>query len=81
MSMVLPVLLKALPLKNDMTENETVYNCIFGLLEHNQVDLLANRQEVSRIFAEASSENSKVDDEIKEKMKVALGSLAISPGQ
>lgn len=81
MAMVLPVLLKALPLKNDMTENETVYNCLFGLLEQNQADLLANRQELSRIFTEAGSQESKVSDEIKEKMNVALSSLAGTPGQ
>lgn len=81
MAMVLPVLLKALPLKNDMTENETVYKCLFGLLEQNHADLLANRQELSRIFTEAGSQDSKVDDEIKDKMNAALNSLAETPRQ
>lgn len=72
---VLPVLLKALPLKNDMTENETVYNCLFGLLQQNQADLLANKLELSRVFAEAASDTSNVDDELKEKLKLALQSL------
>ena len=72
---VLPVLLKALPLKNDMTENETVYSCLFGMLQSNQPDLLANKAELSRVFGEAASEASKVDDELKEKLKLALQSL------
>jgi hypothetical protein len=76
MNLVLPVLLKALPLKNDMTENETVYNCLFGLLEQNQVDLMANRQQLSLVFAEAASEDSKVDDELKGKLRLALQSLS-----
>ena len=75
LAQVLPVLLKALPLKNDMTENETVYNCLMGLLQMNQSDLLANKHELSRVFAEAASENSKVDDELKEKLKLALQSV------
>ena len=72
---VLPVMLKQLPLKNDMTENETVYECLFGMLQANQPDLLANREELRRVFAEAASEESKVDDELKEKLKLALQSL------
>lgn len=75
MAQVIPVLLKALPLKNDMTENETVYSCLFGLLQQNQPDLLANKHELSRVFGEAASEASKVDDELKEKLKLALQSL------
>lgn len=76
MAQVLPVMLKALPLKNDMTENETVYNCLFGLLQQNQADLIANKTELRRVFAEAASESSKVDDELKEKLKLALLSLS-----
>lgn len=75
MAQVLPVLLKALPLKSDMTENETVYGCLFELLQQNQPDLLANKQELARVFASAASEESKVDDELKEKLKLALQSL------
>ena len=75
LAQVLPVLLKALPLKNDMTENETVYTCLFGLLEQKQADLLANKHELGRVFGEAASEASKVDDELKEKLKLALQSL------
>ena len=75
MGQVIPALLKHLPLKNDMTENETVYNCLFGLLQQNQADLMANKVELSRVFAEAASDESQVDDELKEKLKLALQSL------
>eukprot|EP00559_Dactyliosolen_fragilissimus_P001115 CAMPEP_0184862296 /NCGR_PEP_ID=MMETSP0580-20130426/6766_1 /TAXON_ID=1118495 /ORGANISM="Dactyliosolen fragilissimus" /LENGTH=1085 /DNA_ID=CAMNT_0027360083 /DNA_START=537 /DNA_END=3794 /DNA_ORIENTATION=+ len=74
-SQVLPALLKVLPLKNDMTENETVYKCIFELLQMNQPDAIANKAEIKRVFMEAISEDSKVEDEIKDKLKLALGSL------
>lgn len=75
MSQVLPVLLRALPLKTDMTENETVYTCLLGLLHMNQPDALANASEIRRVFMEACSENSKVDDELKGKLHAALQTL------
>jgi len=76
MGQVLPVLLRALPLKNDMTENETVYQCLLGLLQMNQEDAVANKAEIRRIFTEATSEGSKVDSEVQEKLKLAAPALA-----
>jgi hypothetical protein len=75
MPQVLPALLKLLPLKTDMTENETVYTCLLGLLQMNHPDALVQKDELRRIFTEAISENSKVEDEIKEKLKQALPAL------
>ena len=75
MGQVLPVILKAMPLKSDMTENETVWNCLLGLYQMQNADLLANKVEFGRVLAEASSEESKVDDDLKEKLKLALQSL------
>lgn len=72
---VLPVVLKSLPLKNDMTENETVYKCILGLIESNNADAAANKQEIKRVFQQAVDSNSKVDDEIKNKLMAALPAL------
>eukprot|EP00568_Trieres_chinensis_P003331 CAMPEP_0183297598 /NCGR_PEP_ID=MMETSP0160_2-20130417/4834_1 /TAXON_ID=2839 ORGANISM="Odontella Sinensis, Strain Grunow 1884" /NCGR_SAMPLE_ID=MMETSP0160_2 /ASSEMBLY_ACC=CAM_ASM_000250 /LENGTH=1086 /DNA_ID=CAMNT_0025459447 /DNA_START=174 /DNA_END=3434 /DNA_ORIENTATION=+ len=76
MPQVLPVMLKALPLKSDQTENETVYRCLLGLLQMNQPDAVANKAEMRRIFAEATAEGSRVDDDLKEKLKLALPALA-----
>jgi len=75
MPQVLPVFLRALPLKTDMTENETVYNCVLGLLQMNHPDILANTAEVKRIFSEACREDSEVDDEMKAKLSGALQTL------
>jgi hypothetical protein len=75
LAQVLPVFLHALPLKTDMTENGTVYTCILGLLQMNQPDILANVAEVKRIFGEASSEGSQVDDELKAKLSSKLQAL------
>jgi hypothetical protein len=72
---VLPVYLRALPLKTDMTENETVYTCLLGLLNMNHPAIMANSAEVKRIFAEACSQGSKVDDDIKVKLQRALLAL------
>jgi importin-4 len=75
LSQVLPALLKALPLKNDMTENETVYTCLLGLLQMNQPDVMQHKPELVRIFTEAASDTSKVADEIQEKLRLAAQSL------
>jgi hypothetical protein len=72
---VLPVVLKVLPLKNDVTENDTVYKCLLGLLQMNHPDVISQKHELSRVFAEAAADGSDVDDEIKEKLKMALTSL------
>ncbi len=74
-SQVLPVMLSKLPLKNDMTENETVYKCILGLLQMNNADAMAQKAEIKRVFTEAIAEGSRVDDENKEKLKMAFPAL------
>jgi hypothetical protein len=75
MPQVLPALLKLMPLKTDMTENETVYTCLLGLLSMNLPDALAQKDELRRIFTEAVAPGSKVEEEIQEKLKQALASL------
>lgn len=72
---VLPALLSALPLKTDMTENETVYTCLLGLLQMNQPDLLAQKEELRRILIDATSDSSKVAEEIQEKLRLAAQSM------
>ncbi|CAJ1958602.1 unnamed protein product [Cylindrotheca closterium] len=75
MPQVLPAVLKLLPLKTDMTENETVYTCLLGLLQMNQPDAIAQKAEFRRIFSEATAAGSKVEPEIQEKLKHALPGL------
>lgn len=75
MAQVLPALLKLLPLKTDMTENETVYKCLLGLLQMNHPDALAQKAEMKRIFTNAVSPDSKVDEDTQEKLKQALLAL------
>ena len=75
MAQVLPALLRLLPLKTDMSENETVYNCLLGLLQMNHAVALEQKGEMRRVFTEAVSPNSKVDEEIQGKVRQALASL------
>ena len=75
MAQVLPAFLSALPLKTDMTENETVYNCLIGLIGMKQPDLMAHKAELQRIFTEACGDDSEVDEEIQTKLKEAAPSL------
>ena len=72
---VLPVLLKALPLKNDLTENETVYKCLLGLLQMNNADAIAQKAEIKRVFVEATAAESKLEDAWKEKLQAAIPAL------
>jgi len=74
-SQVLPVVLSKLPLKNDMTENESVYKCLLGLLQMNNPDAIAQKAELKRVFTEATADGSKVDDEMKQTLKMALPAL------
>ena len=71
---VLPVLLSALPLKTDMTENETVYNCLLGLWNMMNVnaDVNANRNELQRVLTQACLADSNVDEEIRKKIRTSL---------
>jgi len=73
---VLPVLLRSLPLKNDMTENETVYKCLLGLIAMNHADLAANQIDLRRVFEESLKEESMVDKEIKGQLQAAFNTLS-----
>lgn len=77
MPQVLPAVLKLLPLKADMSENETVYNCLLGLIQVGHPDAMAQKMELRRIFSEATAPDSKVDNEIQEKLKQALALPAL----
>lgn len=73
---VLPVLLSALPLKTDMTENETVYKCLLGLLNNRtHPDVQANVMEMKRIFQQACQPDSSVEEEIQTQLRTALQTL------
>jgi HEAT repeat protein len=72
---VLPALLKALPLKNDHTENETVYKCVLGLMSMNCPELAEMKGELRRIFGAAVADDN-VNDEIKAQLNGAAGALA-----
>lgn len=75
MEHVLPAMLSVLPLKTDMTENDTVYKCLLGLLQMNHPEAQKHKGEFKRIFTSAVADDSKVDDEVKQKLKEALPSL------
>jgi len=75
---VLPALLKVLPLKNDLVENETVFKCLLGLIQINHPQVAVNSAEIKRVLHEATMEGSLVDDEEKVKLKLALGAPALA---
>jgi hypothetical protein len=52
-----------------------VYTCLLGLLQMNQPDLLNNTPELKRVLIEATSDTSKVGDEIQEKLRLAAQSM------
>jgi importin-4 len=81
MAQVLPVFLQALPLKMDDTENETVYNCLLGLLSVQHTALLSQMGHVQRIVSQACQDDSTVDVEIQTKLRAAAQSLSQTPPQ
>lgn len=70
---VLPAFLRVLPLKIDMTENETIFKCLLGILSHPEGTKM--KAEIGRIFQEAVKDGSKVDDETKSKVQHALQTM------
>jgi hypothetical protein len=75
MPQVLPAFLRLLPLKTDMTENETIYNCLLGLIQVGHPEAMAQKAELQRIFTETVSAGSKVDQEIQAKVTQAAPAL------
>lgn len=75
MPQVLPAFLRLLPLKTDMSENETVYNCLLGLIQMGHPEALAQKAELQRIFTEATSSESMVDDDVQAKLMQAAPAL------
>jgi len=75
MPQVLPAFLRLLPLKTDMSENETIYNCLLGLIQMGHPEALAQKAELQRIFTAAVSSESQVDQEIKAKLTQAAPAL------
>jgi hypothetical protein len=76
---VLPVMLAALPLETDFTENDTVYNCLLGLLNMVQTnaDVQANVATIQRILTSACQEDGDtgVEENMQQKIKAALQSF------
>eukprot|EP00536_Pseudo-nitzschia_multiseries_P014497 jgi/Psemu1/262211/estExt_Genewise1Plus.C_7140005 len=71
MPQVLPAMLRLLPLKTDMTENDTVYKCLLGLIQMGQPDAVAQKAELQRVFTQATAPDSKVDEEVQAQLKQA----------
>jgi len=74
MEQVVPVFLKVLPCKSDLTENETVYNCILGLISMNHTAL--PRAEVQRVLSTVLNDpDSKLEDEMRQRIASAMKTL------
>ncbi|KAF0682675.1 Aste57867_25234 [Aphanomyces stellatus] len=72
MDQVLPVFLKALPLKADFTETENVYGALFKLLEIKHPVASAHLPQIVSIFAQSLGEDSDVDEEVQAKIKTCV---------
>ncbi|KDO29492.1 hypothetical protein SPRG_06032 [Saprolegnia parasitica CBS 223.65] len=69
---VMPVFLKALPLKADFTETESVFTCLLGLLQAQNPVVLNAMPQVAAIFAQSLSEDSDVDDDVQVKIRACV---------
>ena len=72
-------MLAALPLETDFTENDTVYNCLLGLLSmvHSNTDIQANAANMQRILTAVCQEegDGELEEDMQQKIKTALQSL------
>merc|ERR1712166_708032 len=75
MPQVFPPFLRLLPLKTDMTENETVYNCLLGLIQMGHPEAIAQKTELQRIFTAATSPESFVDEDVQARLRQAAPAL------
>merc|ERR1712166_146541 len=75
MPQVLSPFLRLLPLKTDMTENETVYNCLLGLIQMGHPEAIAQKAELQRIFTAATSPESFVDEDVQARLRQAAPAL------
>ncbi|CAN0472329.1 unnamed protein product, partial [Hapterophycus canaliculatus] len=65
MDQVLPVLLSALPLKSDRSENEAVYTCLLGLIHMRHPEALRLLDSIMLVVAKALTPAAKVQEEIQ----------------
>eukprot|EP01114_Cavostelium_apophysatum_P006244 TRINITY_DN1748_c0_g1_i1.p1 TRINITY_DN1748_c0_g1~~TRINITY_DN1748_c0_g1_i1.p1 ORF type:complete len:1062 (-),score=285.77 TRINITY_DN1748_c0_g1_i1:27-3212(-) len=79
LNQVLPVLLSALPLKADMEENSTVYNCLFHLFNTSNPVLASNLGASVSAFARALG-SPKIEQDLHIKIVDTLKNLAQSNG-
>ena len=71
---VLPIFFSVLPLKSDMSENETIFECIIKLWQSNQPDVTGSlKNEVIRVVRTALESDSKVDEEIQNNLRNVFG--------
>ncbi|RHY32948.1 hypothetical protein DYB32_002039 [Aphanomyces invadans] len=75
---VLPVFLKALPLKADFSETENVYGALFKLLEMQHPVASQHMGTILSIFAQSLGENSDVDEDVQKKIVACFKWLAAS---
>ncbi|CAM9263097.1 unnamed protein product [Choristocarpus tenellus] len=76
MAQVLPVMISALPLKSDQSENESVYTCLLGLLNMKHPEALQLLDSILGVIAQALAPGSKVQDEIQATLVSKLQALA-----
>ncbi|CAM9255040.1 unnamed protein product [Laminaria digitata] len=65
MEQVLPVLLSALPLKTDRSENESVYTCLLGLIHLRHPEAMRSLDAILLVIAKAFTPAAKVQEEIQ----------------
>ncbi|XP_010916537.1 probable importin subunit beta-4 [Elaeis guineensis] len=80
LNQVLPVFLKALPLKEDREESLTVYGCIYNLLLSSNAQILPLVPDVVQIFAQVVVSPAE-SDEVKAQVGMAISHLISVYGQ
>lgn len=77
---VIPVLLQNLPLKEDMEENETVYNCLLGLIQAGNNVMINNLDLVLKAFAMELLPSSKLSQALQTQIVQVIRALHVQFG-
>ena len=70
MAQVLPVLLQALPLKNDVQEGGNVYGMLCYCIDNDEPTTMSMYSAVLEAIGEACSNNSRIEKEVKNTIRV-----------
>ena len=77
---VIPVFLSALPLKEDFTENSTVFTCLLGLVSSGAAEVQEHMQQIVQICSHVTSDaDYEIEDELRAQIAQEMARVCGQP--